>query len=250
MWKWLAQKINRLMTKTSIIQTGKVASVALAVAVGLLGAIQAQGQSVTYNFTDGTSDGWANAGFSGSPVAGVSNIGGQNYIFLSFNGNSFQVGNDASDSAGNLAGFNAAMSAALNNPSGYDISYNYYLNTASISTNATFLQLGIFVNTGSGYYKQDYSTPNQISFNGTQLASGQVFTGTVTENLGTMGISDANAATETYFRLGLIENTTSGATGGVYFTDISVYAVPEPASLALLGLGAAAGAVFLRRRKA
>jgi PEP-CTERM motif len=211
-----------------------------------LGAIQAQAQSLTYNFTDGTSDGWANAGFSGSPVASVSNIGGLNYVYLPFVG--FQSGNDASDSAGNLAGFNAAMSAAISNPSGYNISYNYYLNTATIS-GATFLQLGVFVNTGSGYYKQDYSTPNQVQFNGTQLTSGQVFTGTVTENLNTItgGVSDTSA--ETYFRLGLIENTTTGATGGVYFTDISVTPVPEPATMSLCGLGLA-GLMFLRRRKA
>lgn len=235
------------MNKSSIIQKGIVASAACATLLSLA-TIQAQGQSVTYTFSDGTSDGWANAGFSGSPVATVSNIGGQNYLYLPYV--SFQDGNDASDSAGNLAGFNAAMSAAINNPSGYDISYNYYINTATF-TGATYLQLGIFVNTGSGYYLQDYSTPNQISFNGTQLASGQVFTGTVTENLGTMGVNDPSAATESYFRLGLIENTDSGATGvGVYYTDISITPVPEPGTLSLCGLGLAAGAAVLRRRKA
>ena len=216
-----------------------------AVALLGLGAFQVQGQSITYNFSDNTSDGWANAGFSGSPVATVQNIGGQNYIYLALTG--FQDGNDASDSAGNLAGFNAAMSAAINNPSAYDVSYNYYINTAAF-TGATYLQLGVFINTGKGYYVQDYSTPNQISFNGTQLSSGAIFTGTVTENLGTMGVSDPNAASETYYRLGLIENG-NGTGVGVDYTDISVYSVPEPASLALAGLGGLS-MLFLRRRKA
>lgn len=219
---------------------------AAAICLGM-GFTQARGQSIEYTFSDGTSDGWANAGFSGSPVAAVSNIGGQNYLYLPIGG--FQVGNDASDSAGNLAGFNAAMSAALEDPSGYDISYNYYINTANI-TGATYLQLGTYVNTGSGFYAQDYSTPNEISLNGTQLDSGQVFQGTVTINLATVGFNDASAATETYFRLGLIEN--SDGTGGVYFTDISVapVPVPEPATLSLGSLGLAAGLTFLRRRPA
>ena len=212
-----------------------------------LGAIQAQAQSVTYNFTGGSNQGWSNAGFGNTPAATTALIGGQEYLYLPFV--NFQNGSDASDSSGNLSGFNAAMSAAINNPSGYDISYNYYLNTSTFS-NATFLQLGVYVNTGTGYYKQDYSTPNQISFNGAQVSSGDIFTGTVTENLGTMGVADGNAATEGYFRLGLIENTGSGTAGvGVYYTDISVYAVPEPATLAMAGLGGLS-MLFLRRRKA
>jgi hypothetical protein len=238
------------MNKPSIIQTGKVASAALAaVALLGLGSLQTQAQSVTYTFSDGTSDGWANAGFSGTPVASVSNIGGQNYVYMPFVG--FQSGNDASDSAGNLAGFNAAMNAAILNPAGYNVSYTYYLNTANV-VGATFLQLGVFVNTGKGYYEQDYSTPNQVSFSGAQLTSGQIFTGTVTENLGTLtgGAADPNAAIETYWRLGLIENTSTGATGGVYYTDISVTPVPEPGTLSLCGMGLVAGAAFLRRRKA
>jgi hypothetical protein len=224
-----------------------LALTAVAVCLGLA-VIQAQAQSIEYTFSDGTSDGWANAGFSSSPVATVSTIGGQNYVYIPYVG--FQSGNDASDSPGNLAGFNAAMSAALNNPSGYDISYTYYINTATFS-GATFLQLGTFLNTGTGYYSQDYSTPNEVSFNGTQLASGQVFTGTVNLNVGSVFSSDANAATDTYFRLGLIENTGSGTTGvGVYYTDISVTPVPEPATLSLCGVGLASGLMFLRRRMA
>lgn len=231
---------NQTRTSTTLALT--------AVAVTLaLGIIQAQAQSVEYTFSDDTSDGWANSGFGTTPVATVSTIGGQNYVYIPYVG--FQSGNVGTGYAGNLAGFDAAMGAALNDPSAYDISYTYYLDTSTFS-GATFLQLGTFVNGGSGYYSQDYSTPNELSFNGSQLSSGQVFTGTVTINMGSVFASDANAATETFYRLGFIENTDSTATGvGVYYTDISVTPVPEPGTLVLAGLGGLS-MLFLRRRKA
>jgi len=220
----------------------------LAAAVALvLGAIQAQGQSVLYNFSDGTPDGWANAGFSGSPAATVANIGGQNYISIPIGG--YQVANVASDSAGNLAGFNAAMYAAINNPAGYNLSYNYYIDTSTFTTSGTYLQLASYVNTGSGFYGST-GTPSgyEPQFNGTQVASGNVFSGTVTVPFTAFG-TDASAATETYFRLGLIING-NGTGVLVDYTDISVSPVPEPSSLALAGLGAMGGLILFRRRLA
>src|SRR5262249_40819493 len=127
-----------------------------------------------------------------------------------------------------------------------NISYNWSVNTAAI-TGASFLQLGVFLNPGS-YYVQDYSTPRQVALNGTQLASGQVISGSITENLATLGVNDPNAATENFFRLGLIVNG-DGTGNGAYFNSISISPVPEPATLALAGLGGVS-MLFLRRRKA
>jgi hypothetical protein len=216
----------------------------LAAAVALvLGATQVHGQSVLYNFADNTSDGWANSGFGGSPLATVSTIGGQNYIHLPLGG--FQVGNVESGYAGNLPTFNAAMFAAFNNPAGYNISYDYSINTAQFS-GASYFQIGSFLNAGSGYYQQDFGATKEVELNGTQVASGQVFSGHVSINVAVFPV-DASAATETSFRLGLIENS-DGTGGGAYFSNISVAPIPEPGTFALAGLGAAALLIFRRRK--
>jgi hypothetical protein len=230
------------MDKTSIIQTVSVAAL-----LGLA-AIQTQAQSTTFTFADNTSDGWTAGGFSvGTPLT-VSAIGGNNYIFAPVGG--FQVANAASGNAGLPANFNAAMQAALLNPTGYTLSYNWAVNTANI-TGGTFLQLGFFLNAGLGYYQQDYGSPNEVQLNGTQLASGQVITGTVNVNLATaFPTSDVNAGSETFWRLGIIANGDGTGSGG-YFNNISIspVAVPEPTTLALAGLGGLS-MLFLRRRKA
>jgi hypothetical protein len=235
------------MQTTCINSKTKITSLAATVALLGLGAIQAQAQSVTFNFSDGTPDGWANAGFSSSPSAAIQNISGNNYLSIPLGG--FQVANVASSYAGNLSTFTAAMAAAAANPAGYDISYDYYINTAGFS-GATYLQVGTFVNSGSGYYAQDYGTPNELQLNGTQLASGAVFQGQITFSLAAAGY--AIPAADTFFRLGLIENG-NGTGVSVDFTDISVTpvtAVPEPASFGLCGLVLAAGTTLIRRRKA
>lgn len=84
----------------------------------------------------------------------------------------------------------------------------------------------------------------ELELNGDQLASGQIFAGTVTINMAAVGYSIP--PDDTSFRLGFIENG-NGTGVGIYLTDISVSPVPEPTSLALIGLGMA-GLMVIRRR--
>src|SRR5262249_13947326 len=98
-----------------------------------------------------------------------------------------------------------------------------------------FLQLGTYINTGSGYYAQDFpGAGKEVELNGAQLASGQVFSGNVSFTLSSKGYNIP--AGETFFRFGLIVNG-DGAQAKVYFDNVKLSLVPEPGCLTLVGIG-------------
>ena len=214
----------------------------------LLGAAQVAAAQVSHTFTfDGTTDeGWGGAfDDDAGRTNPIVNIGGSNRMQVS-NTDAFQetavgAGVAAVGDTGNS--FFEAMKAAATNPADYELSYDWYVDTTG--ANAQFLQFGSYVNTGSGYYAQNFpGTGKEAELDGTQLSSGQSFSGTVRVPFTTYG---AIPGGQTFYRLGLIVNTAAGATvPGVYFDNISVRPVPEPASLAVFGL--AVGALALRRR--
>lgn len=215
------------------------------VATLLLGGAHASGQ-IVFDFETGGDQGWGNP-FSADPantvMLTVENVGGSNRLRAIRDG-SFQEVSRRSHSQADL--FHLAMAAAAANDSLATISYDWYVDTAP-ATFGSFLQLGTYYNTDSGFYAQDFPNAGKdVELNGTQLASGGVFSGTVSETLSAKGINLPTG--ETGYELGFIING-DGPAGGqrVYFDNVRIAIVPEPASLALAGLAATAIAMMRRR---
>jgi hypothetical protein len=208
---------------------------------------QASAQSVTLTFEDLTDDGFGKAFSNDASMAfPIVNVGGSNRMQITRTG-----GFQEADINSNANPFLAAFNAATANPSGYVISYDYYLDT-SAGGYGTFLQVGTYINSGQApfTYTQDFPAVKDVDLSGAQLASGGVFSGTVTETLtAKYGALAADFQNTPSARLGLIVNG-NGTADKVYFDNISIRPIPEPTSLALLGLGAfgVAGGVLRRRR--
>ena len=199
---------------------------------------------VTFDFQDGTDQGFG-SGFGDDASASFSivNIGGSLRMFVPRTG--FQVasvGHGADASA-----FYMTMSGAAGNEVDFTISYDWYVDTSAFGAGAgNYFQIGTYVNTGSGYYAQHFpDVGKEVELDGAQLASGQVFSGTVVFNMAAVGFDMPTG--DTFYRFGLIQNG-DGPAQGAYFDNISINFVPEPTSLSLLGLGSAAFMVFRRRK--
>jgi hypothetical protein len=218
----------------------------IAAATLWLGSSQASAQSVTYNFEDGTDQGFG-TGFGNDASASfpIVAIGGSKRMEVLDTAAFQQAGREA----GNPADLQyIIMSIAAADESLVTLSYDWYVDTSLSPGNyGNFLQLGTYVNTGSGYYAQDFPAVKDVELNGAQLASGQLFSGTVTETLAAKGFNIPLA--ETFFRFGLISNG-DGTNAKIYFDNITLSVVPEPASLAVAGLGlfGVAGVAIRRRR--
>jgi hypothetical protein len=215
----------------------------LATTAILCGTTLASAASVTFDFEDGTDQGFGTGfGNDASKSFPIVSIGGSMRMETTLGG--FQIaGRETSNPAENA--FQALLAASADE-AGYVLSYDWYIDTSlSPGGFGNFLQLGTFMNAGSGYYAQNFpGTGKELELNGTQLASGQVFSGTVAQTFAAKGFNIPLG--ETFFRPGLIMNG-DGTAVKMYFDNISIYPlIPEPASLTLFGLS---GVALLGRRR-
>jgi hypothetical protein len=214
--------------------------------------VHAAPTSVVFDFEDGTDDGFGN-GFGGDATASwpIVSIGGSKRMELTPGG--FQVAGRPSQG---FDQFLAAMNTAVYNPSLSTISYDWYVDTSINAANVgTFLQIGTYINAGDGAYAQH---EKEVELSGTQLASGSVFSGTVTQSLSTkFGALATGPGTfvtnpiQTFQRLGFILNASAVAAGQlkVYIDNVRVDATPEPASIVLAGLSLPLLGLIARRRR-
>jgi hypothetical protein len=212
-----------------------------AIAALLFISASASAQSAVFNFEDGTDQGFG-TGFGNDASASfpITNIGGSLRMSVLDTASFQQAGREEGNPA---TAFYQAMLAASANEAGYEIAYDWYVDPSLSPGNyGTSLQLGTYVNTGSGYYAQDFPAVKEVELNGAQLAGNTPLSGTVVINMAAAGYNIPLG--ETFFRLGLITNG-NGTNAVVHFDNVTVRPVPEPASLTLLGVPLLA----LRRRR-
>jgi hypothetical protein len=202
-------------------------------------------QTVTFDFETGTDEGFG-AGFGNDASASfpIVNIGGSQRMEVLDTAAFQQAGRETGNPAD---GQYITMLAASANESLATISYDWYVDT-SLAPGAygNFLQLGTYVNTGSGYYAQNFpGVGKEVELDGAQLASGNVFSGTVSATFASKGFDIP--AGETFFRIGFISNG-DGTQAKVYFDNVTISVVPEPATAVLFAI-AGVGLVGLVSRR-
>ncbi len=215
----------------------------IAIAALLFCSVQGSAQTAVFDFEDGTDQGFGTGfGNDGSASFPIVNIGGSLRMEVTDNASFQQAGRETSNPADP---WYVALQAAAANESLATFSYDWYIDTSlAPGTNGTFLQLGSYINSGSGYYAQNFpGAGKEVELDGTQLASGQVFSGTVSFTFASVGY-DIPAA-DTFFRPGVISNG-DGTGVKIYYDNIRISVVPEPVSLALLALSVPA--LLVRRR--
>jgi len=222
-----------------------VGGVALVAAISF-GARQASAQMVTYNFEDGTDQGFGTGfGDDASATFPIVTIGGSKRMEVMDTAAFQQAGRQTGNPTD---GEYITMLAASVDETLATLSYDWYIDT-SLAPGAygTFLQLGTYVNTGSGYYAQNFPAVKEVELNGAQLASGQVFQGTSSQTFAAKGFNIPLG--ETFFRFGLISNG-DGTNTKIYYGNIKLSVIPEPASLTLLSFGGIGLLGVARRRRA
>jgi len=211
-------------------------------ALALQYASVAKAQDVIWDFQDGTDQGWAGAfddndGDLDLPIVDV-NGDGNLWLCISNTG-------AFADNAG-ITGdpsFLTAFYAAANDPTNYEVSWDYIIDT-SAGTDGTFFELGNFFQSDAAGFP--FVRGTNLELDGPALAGADIFTGT--QSLQFPSGLTGNA--ETFARFGF---TTNGDASDVtvYLDNIQIRStatIPEPSSAAFIGFGLL-GLTAIRRRK-
>lgn len=136
----------------------------------------------------------------------------------------------------------AAFAAASANPSNYTLEFDVTTHASTMPDWTNFVNGFVVINSQNGSF--DQSTATTWNFSGTDTW------GTQHASVSFADLENANAAAHggNWFELGFSLNGDwpSASAGSIYIDNIQLNAVPEPASVALMGLS---GLALLARRR-